>query len=553
MTGFFLWRLYSLQILDGDFYRAKSEYETFSSVEPLFDRGTIYFENKDSSLASVAVVRSGYTLGIQPKLIKDIEETYKKISSIFSIEKEDFMTKAVLKDDPYEEIARRLSPEDARKIESLDLTGVSLVKEQWRIYPRDSLSAHIIGFVGYNEENKIDGRYGLERYYEDSLRRLAVPSGRNFFAETVSKAKKLSFGEEKLEADIVASVEPAVSKKLEEELKKINDTYGSNQTGGIIMNPKTGEIFAASAVPSFDPNKYNLEKEVSVFSNPLVESVFEMGSIMKPITMAVGLDLGLVTASTTYKDEGSVKVGDRTIYNFDKKARGTVSMQEVLNQSLNTGSTYVALGVGKKKYYEYISNFGLGEETGIDLPSEAGGKLQNLAKGNEVELANASFGQGISTTPVAMARALSALANGGVLPNPHIVKKIDYRLGIGRKIEVTEEEMRRVIKPETSEEITRMLVNVVDKALKQGAVKMEHYSIAAKTGTAQIAEKGGRGYYPDRFLHSFFGYFPAYEPQFLIFLYTLEPKEDYASNTLTLPFMDITKFLINYYQIPPDR
>ncbi len=209
--------------------------------------------------------------------------------------------------------------------------------------------------------------------------------------------------------------------------------------------------------------------------------------------------------------------------------------------------------MGKKKFTDYIKNFGIGEETGIDLPSEAGGKLQNLEKGGDVELANASFGQGISTSPIAMIRALSALGNGGLLPNPHVVEKLNYKIGLSKEIIKTEEEMQRVIKKETSEEITRMLVNVVDKALKGGTVKMQHYSIAAKTGTAQIAEAGGKGYSPDRYLHSFFGYFPAYNPKFIVFLYTIEPKANYASETLTDPFMDIVKFLIHYYEVPPDR
>jgi len=169
----------------------------------------------------------------------------------------------------------------------------------------------------------------------------------------------------------------------------------------------------------------------------------------------------------------------------------------------------------------------------------------------DLEYATASFGQGIAMSPLITIRALASLANGGYLPNPHVVSKIDYKVGISRTLSY--DEKRRVIKSETSEEISRMLVEVVDKALLNGTVKMTNFSIAAKTGTAQIPKVGGKGYYDDRSLHSFFGYFPAYNPRFIIFLYAVEPKARYASETLTKPFINLVKFLISYYEVAPDR
>jgi cell division protein FtsI (penicillin-binding protein 3)/stage V sporulation protein D (sporulation-specific penicillin-binding protein) len=229
-------------------------------------------------------------------------------------------------------------------------------------------------------------------------------------------------------------------------------------------------------------------------------------------------------------------------------------MQEVLNKSVNTGVAFVVSKMGKENFAKYMIDFGLGNETGIDLPNEAGGRISNLKSPRDIEYATASFGQGIAITPINAVRALSAVANGGTLVHPHIAKKIDYKVGLSKNISYADSENKRVIKKETSEEITRMLVKVVDKALLEGTVKIPNYSVAAKTGTAQIAKPGGGGYYDDRYLHSFFGYFPAYNPRFLIFLLTLEPKgAAYASNTLTAPFMDTVKFLINYYEIPPDR
>ncbi|MBU4479877.1 hypothetical protein KKG48_00325, partial [Patescibacteria group bacterium] len=201
---------------------------------------------------------------------------------------------------------------------------------------------------------------------------------------------------------------------------------------------------------------------------------------------------------------------------------------------------------------KYMLSLGFGEETGVDLPNETYGLVSNLESSRDLEFATASFGQGIALTPVETVRALSVLANGGKLITPHLSQGIKYDIGLSR--ELLYEEGERVFKESTSDEITRMLVEVVDSALLGGTVKMEHYSVAAKTGTAQMAKEDGRGYYDNKYLHSFFGYFPAYDPQFLVFFYIVDPKEvNYASHTLTEPFVNLTKFLINYYEVPPDR
>jgi cell division protein FtsI/penicillin-binding protein 2 len=197
-------------------------------------------------------------------------------------------------------------------------------------------------------------------------------------------------------------------------------------------------------------------------------------------------------------------------------------------------------------------SFGLNEKTEIDLPNEGRNLVDNLKSPRDIEHATASFGQGIALTPISTIRALSAVANGGVLVNPHIVKQINYKIGVSKKVPV--ETSRRVIKRETSEEVTRMLVYSVDKVLLEGTLRIPSHSVAAKTGTAQMAKVGGGGYAEDEVLHSFIGYFPAYNPKFIIFLYTINPKGvRYGSETLSRPFIDLVKFLINYYEVPPDR
>ncbi|KKT00815.1 MAG: Peptidoglycan glycosyltransferase [Candidatus Nomurabacteria bacterium GW2011_GWA2_43_15] len=202
---------------------------------------------------------------------------------------------------------------------------------------------------------------------------------------------------------------------------------------------------------------------------------------------------------------------------------------------------------------DYLLAYGIKDKTGIDLPNETSGLVSGILKSpREIEYANAAFGQGIALTPIELVRALASLSNGGQLVTPHVVKEIRYKNGISK--EMTYSTTPTKISPETSQEITRMLVEVMDKAIKGGAGKFDNWNVAVKTGTAQVADNTTGGYYTDRHNHSFFGYFPAYNPEFIIFLYAINPKGvPYAATTWTDPFLDITKFLLNYYNIPPDR
>jgi cell division protein FtsI/penicillin-binding protein 2 len=546
-------KLYSLQIINGDAFRIKAERQYLKPNENVYNRGSIFFQNKDGDTVGAAVLKTGFIIGINPKALLNSEDAYDKLSKIISIEKDVFMTHANKKDSLYVVIAKKVKEEDGKKIDALKIPGVLVYKDRFRSYPLGKTASNVLGLVGY-KGNTLAGRYGLESYYDDTLSRDSNSLYSNIFAEIFSNIKKTVDSNSKFDGDIVTTIEPTVQNFLEKKLVEIGDKWHSKASGAIIMDPKTGEIYAMANYPTFDPNSLQNEKDPAVFSNPIVEHVYEMGSIIKPLTMAAGIDSGTVTPDTTYDDKGFLVLNGSKISNFDGKGRGVVNMQTVLNDSLNTGVSFVVGKMGNQLFTDYFKKFGLGEETGIDMPNEAPGLIDNLNSPREIEHATASFGQGIAMSPIITVRALSALANGGYLVTPHLVKKIDYTTGLSKNLSY--EKGTQVIKPETSQTISKMLVTVVDKALLGGSVKMPNYSIGAKTGTAQIAKEGGGGYYADRYLHSFFGYFPASNPKFIVFFYTLEPKGvggDFASHTLTMPFIDTTKFLINYYKIPPDR
>lgn len=549
-------KLYFVQIISNEAFEARAEHQYVAGIN-FFDRGSIFFSTKEGSLVPAANVKTGFILSINPNILLeqfDMNSIYEELNTLIPIDREVFMTKANKAGDPYEELMKRVDQDVAEKIQAAKLPGVMITRDRWRAYPGETMAAHSVGLIGYSGD-ELAGRYGLERFYEPVLKRDGDEVFVNFFAEIFSNIKSVVQDGESPEGDIVTTIEPSVEAFLESEIDKVNTEYSSDFTGGIVIDPKTGEIVAMALTPSFDPNFPQNAPSANVFSNKLIEDRYEMGSIIKALTYAIGLDTKVITPKTTYNDPGCMTLNTKTFCNYDGKSHGTaVDMQTALNNSLNTGAAFVAQKVGNKRFSDYMLSFGLETKTGIDLPNEGNTLVSNLKTLRDLEMAQASFGQGIALTPVNTVRALSTLANGGTLISPHLVKEVRYKIGPSKSLDFPSEKDRtRVISQEASAEISRMLTAVVDTGLRFGQMRLENYSVAAKTGTAQIAAPTG-GYYPDRYLHSFFGYFPSYDPEFLVFLYTYYPKDvQYASETLTDGFFNMTKFLINYYNIPPDR
>ncbi len=544
-------KLYTLQIIDAtDFAeRADRQYQRSSQG---FDRGTIYFSDKDGNLLSAATLKKGFLLVINPAILQQndtVDSTYEKLrAALPDLKKDEYIDHAAKEGDTYEELQKNVDEAAGEKIAAMKITGVSLYESKWRYYPGGSLASHVLGFMAY-QGDEFAGRYGIERSYDAVLSRNSNEVYSNFFAEIFSNFKKIETGGS-LEGDVVTSIEPRTEAYLENTIKTVNDQYSSEQTGAIIMNPQNGEIYAMANYPTFDPNNFKNVPNADVFRNDLIESVFEMGSIMKPLTFSAGFDLGKITATTTYDDKGSVTANNKTVYNFDKVGRGVITLQYALSKSLNTGPAFVLSKIGNKALSDYFKSFGLGNKTGIDLPNEGAGLISNLDSPRDIEYITASFGQGIAVSPIEVVRAFSAIANNGMMVTPHVVRDINYRLGISKSPSIPPPV--QVIKQSSAQSITDMMIYNVDKSLLDGSAKNEHYSVAAKTGTAQIAVNGK--YEEDRFLHSFVGFLPAHNPKFLVFIFTINPRGvSYASETLAKPFIDLTKFLISYYQLPPDR
>jgi cell division protein FtsI/penicillin-binding protein 2 len=542
-------RLFSLQVVNSGDYKERAEHQYITPSATVFDRGNIYFTRKTGETVAAATIATGFKIAIVPRQIQNPENVYNQLRSHITLDKDRFLEQAAKKTDPYEEIAEHVNEEDAEAITALKIPGISLYRQKWRFYPGGSLASKDIGFVSYKGNNLV-GNYGLEEYYNDVLSRSADNFYVNFFAEIFANMQSTIFKNRAATGDIVTSIEPAAQAELEHQLKSVIDTWHSDTAGGIVIDPYTGEIIAMAAAPTFDLNTFGAERDVSVYGNPFTQNVYEMGSIVKPLVMAAAIDIGAVTPQTTYFDAGSVQIQDKLINNFDKRGRGTASMQDVLNQSLNTGMVFVQQKMGKTAFKEYmLDRYKIGEKTGIDLPGEVKGLVSNLNTPYDVNYATAAFGQGIATTPINIVRGFATIANGGTLITPHLATKIEEENGTTREVEY--KKYPQALKAETAATVTNMLVKVVDDGYHRG---LAHYRVSAKTGTAQIAKPNGGGYYDDRNLHSLIGFFPATKPRFLIYFFNVHPKgASFAIQTLADPFFNMIQFLATYYEVAPDR
>ncbi len=544
-------RLFQIQVLGRDYYSELAKKQYVRPFFDSFDRGGIFMKSGKSyvPLAEMAVT---YEISINPSQLSGDDITlmrdYLKSNNLYN--EELFENRVVRKTDPYEIIATNLTEEQVKHL-NLKKYKFAIVSKNNRVYTADDLASKIVGFVG-DDGRGVRGLYGVEKYYNDELSRDDGGVRVNFFAELFSDIRQNEVSNyDRKHGDIYLTLEDNVERMLYNELLRAKETWKSEIVGGIVMDPKTGAILAMEVVPTFNLNQFSKVPDTRIFSNQIVSGVYEMGSIIKPITVAAALDSGEVTSDTTYTDTGFRELDGYKVKNFDGKARGTTKMQTILDKSLNVGIVFLVERMGVERFQKYFKDFGLANETGIDLPGEASGLSESLDSKVFVDSATAGFGQGIALTPIQAVRALAALGNGGKLVTPHVLEKIVFEDGSIKFWEAPEE--KQIIKEETSEVISRMLVHVVDNALKDGKYKMPFYSISAKTGTAQMPKPGG-GYYEDRYLHSLFGYFPAYDPKYIVFLFHTYPQgAEYASATLTDPFFNIVKFLISYYQVPPDR
>jgi cell division protein FtsI/penicillin-binding protein 2 len=550
-------RLFSLQILRYGYYSAlaQDQQQFYKKIFP--KRGEIFMQdlsskqrNGQNSYFPLAINRDFKQIYLVPRDIPEDkrEELAEDLAQLLDLDKELVLARMNKKGDPYEPLKHKVSHEIAQQVENLGIKGVEVAPESWRYYPNNSLAAHVVGFVGINEGKKI-GQYGLEGYYEDELKgKVGSLTG-----EKDTSGHWIPSLNQKLEpaqdgSNLILTIDQNIQFKAEKELAQAVERWQANGGTIIVMEPKTGAIRAMASLPSFDPNEYSKVEDIDIFLNPAIQKVYEPGSVFKPITIAAGLDSKLISPETTYQDKGQVRIKGSVITNVDGKAHGLQTMTQVLEKSLNTGAVFVQQKIGQDIFSDYVQKFNFGQLTGVDLTGEVKGDIFNLFSGREINLATISFGQGITVTPLELIAAVGAIANEGKLMRPFLVEKVIKPNG--EEVVSQPKVIRDVISSGTSRDLTRMMVSVVENGFGKPA-KVPGYDIAGKTGTAQVPdfEKGG---YSEEIIHSFVGFAPAFNPEFVILIKLDKPKGiRFAADSVSPVFKRLAEYLLNYLEIPP--
>jgi cell division protein FtsI (penicillin-binding protein 3)/stage V sporulation protein D (sporulation-specific penicillin-binding protein) len=535
-------RLFYLQIYQGDFYKAQARGQQNSLSETEGERGSVFFRGGEI----LALTKDAPYLFVSPEEIQEKEKTAEVLASLINEDKNSLLEKISVPGSLYEIVLKEMDDDLAKSVEDLQLKGVHIGYKKKRYYPNEKTASQIIGFI--NEEGI--GQYGLEEYYQDELsgEKKTQKKESNPWNFLSSFSEDDSLNGDSLNLTVDYNIQFMAEKILGEGI----ENYKAQSGEIIVMDPRNGEILAMAQYPSFDPNNYKNE-DYEIFQNSAIQKLFEPGSIFKPITMSAALNENLVTPDSMFEDyKGYVQYGKYTVVNFSNKAWGATTMTQILEKSINTGIIYVENLVGHAKFLEYVGDYGFFKRTDVDLAGEVSSENKEIKKALqqkiEVTFANASFGQGINVTPLQITTAFCAIANGGSMVKPHIVKEISS----SEEVEI--QTLERVIEPETSLDLKKMLINVVENGFGHlGQIK--GYYVAGKTGTSQVPwsslgiDKQG---YSEETWQSFIGFAPALDPKFVILVKLNSPETKTSEYSAAPLFHDLAKYILDYWQIPPD-
>ncbi|MFA6227978.1 MAG: penicillin-binding protein 2 [Patescibacteria group bacterium] len=584
-------RLFDVQILRGAFYAALAadQHEIYKKLFP--ERGSILVQEKagDKTVSYPLVTnRTMHVVYAIPKEIVDATTTAEKLLEVLGLSEEDrqaaedlaerlrgnatstdFLeldkyagqtirdaTKSELinvfnqKEKSYFLVRERLEDSAFEILKGLQLKGVGFNDKSYRFYTEKSLGGQLFGFLGYDGNDR-SGKYGLEGYYDQLLAGRAgeIFSEQDVLGNVIALGK--NYLKEKVDgANLVLTINRPLQYQACQSLKKSLDQHKSKSGSVIVMEPSSGKILAMCSFPDYDPNEYNKVEDASVYNVKAINDAYEPGSIFKAVTMAAAIDSGAVLPSTTYTDTGVVDYTDYKIRNFENKSYGLSTMTNVLEYSINTGVIFAMRQMTTKVFTQYVKTFGFGDFTGIDLFKETTGNISNLSRKGEINTATATFGQGISVTPIQMLTAFSAIINGGKLMKPYVVDQIIID---GQIKQIQPQEIKQVISPKTSLLMKGMLVSVVENGHAKKA-QIPGWRVGGKTGTAQVPDMRGGYKSDDSIIGSFVGFAPFENPRLAVFVRVDEPIEGRLGETVAAPvFTEVAKFALEYYNVPHDK
>lgn len=548
-----LLRLFYWQVIKTDELQAKAEGQHFEKIRVEGERGKIYFSD-GSTLASL---RPSFTLYGLPKTLSE-EERQIVASQLAKIIQElspgeDFeelkleFRKTLSQDLFWVPLKKNIDLAIKKAIGEAKIKGVGFDSTLTRFYPEGSSSAHLLGFVGSDAKGESTGYFGLEGAYNGELKgipgvirqekdALGLPILIGRFFQTPPRNGK----------SLMLNIDRTVQYIVEKALKGGLEQYNAKAVSAMVMDPKSGAILALASFPSYDPGNFQ-EYPKEYYKDPLVADSYEPGSTFKVLVMSAALNEDVVWPDLRCDIcSGPLQIFDFKIRTWNDKYYPETSMTDVIIHSDNIGMVFAGRKLGLDRLYQYLKDFGLDRDTNIDLQDEVVADLRHKEAWREIDLATASFGQGIAVTPVQMLTAVSSIANGGYLMEPHTVKEIkDEKISF----EVKPKIVRKVLKEETTKVMTEIMVKAVDQGEAKWA-KPKGFKIAGKTGTAQIPVAGH--YDPNKTIASFVGFAPSDDPKFaMLVLYNQPEASIFGSETAAPTFFEIAKELFTYYKITP--
>jgi stage V sporulation protein D (sporulation-specific penicillin-binding protein) len=536
-------RLLYLQVVTAHEFRIAADNQHYVELSLPAERGNI----EDSSGNPYVINEPTYLVYAEPHNVKDPLAFLRDVPPLLAMDTASVSASFGDGTRVWLPLQHKVPSETANKLMALKIAGLGFEKESKRFYPEASTAAHILGFVGMDENGNDKGYFGLEGFYDRELRgkdgMLRREKDVHGNPIVVGEAMRMDAQNGRT---LVLWTDRVVQRIAEQKLIEGVRKYGAKEGTVTIMDPKTGGVLAMATFPSYDPASYaNTDKEL--YKNPIVASSYEPGSTFKTLIMSAGLEEKVITPETKMDETGPVRIGEYLIRTWNDQYRGSITMTDVLIHSSNVGMVFVERKLGEKKMLTYIHNYGFGKPTNIDLEEESSPQLRADSEWGEIDLATGSFGQGIAVTPIQMVRAVAALANNGWLMEPHIVREI--RDSNGKIIPIKPKKIRQVVSEKTAELMKEMMILAVDNGEAKWA-KPKGYQIAGKTGTAQIAVSG---HYDDKkTIASFVGFAPADNPKFVMLVTLHEPSSSqWGSETAAPLFFSIAKDLFMYYGIAP--
>ena len=523
-----------IQGISGGSLSAEAQSQQTETVEVPGSRGTIY----DRNGKPLAVSEDAATVIATPYQVEDPNGTAHKLAKILDGTSEEDVLKAIAdRSSGFAYIARKVDLTDAQKISDLDLPGIALLPDSRRIYPQGALAGQVIGTVGIDNQ----GLTGLEAS-EDSLlhgtdgEREVVRDGLGDELErnTISGAQT--------GANLELSLDGSLQAETERVLAGIGQTYHPDGATAIVMDPRSSQILAMANWPGFDPSNPG-ELKPDELGNMATSFNYEPGSTFKAFTVAGALQQGLVTPHTMFNLAPTIQVADRTIEESHERGYVSLSVADILAQSSNVGAVTIGLKLGSDDFDHWIRAFGFGRPTGVSFPGEERGIVIPVKDYSGSTMGNLPIGQGLSVTPMQMAAAYSAIADGGILHTPRLVLSEN-----GQKVVRSPGE--RVISRDNAAKLSKMLEGVLAPGGTASEVEVPGYTLAGKTGTAQKVVDGT--YSDTQFVASFVGFAPAQDPRLLVAVVVDNPKGDIYGGTVAAPaFGEIAKFALPYLGIPP--